>query len=81
MGGGFGGGHMGGFGGGHAGGFGGHLGGIGGGAHAGLVPHVGHGHIGIGRRRFVGGGFYGYGLGCSYYPNYASNAWPYTCTY
>lgn len=93
-GGGGGGGHMGGFGGGHMGGFGGgHMGGFGGGRIAGLgdgrvggldaghLAHVGHENFGFGRRRFVGGGFYDYGLGCPYYPNYTPSTWPYTCTY
>jgi hypothetical protein len=84
--GGFGGGHMGGFGGGRMGGFGsarigglgeGHVGGLG----AGQVAHFGHEHLGVGRRRFVGGGFYDYGLDCPYYPNYTSTTGPYTCTY
>jgi len=74
-GGGFGGGHMGGFGGAHIGGFGGgRIGGFGGGHvggfGAGRIAHVGHEHFG--RRRF-GGGYYGYGLGCSYDPYYTSN--------
>jgi hypothetical protein len=84
-GGGGGGGHMGGFGGGHMGGFGGgRIGGLGeghvGGLGAGQVAHFGHEHLGVGRRRFVGGGFYD-GLDCPYYPNYTSTTWPYTCTY
>jgi hypothetical protein len=86
-GGGGGGGHMGGFGGGHIGGLGGgHMGGLGvdraGGFGAGVgaraMAHVDHDHIGVGRRRFVGNGFYDYGLTCPYYPSYTS---PYTCTY
>jgi hypothetical protein len=81
--GGFGGGHMGGFGGGRMDGFGGgRIGGLGeghvGGLGAGQVAHFGHEHLGVGRRRFVGGG---YGLDCPYYPNYTSTTWPYTCTY
>jgi hypothetical protein len=73
--GGGGGGHMGGFGGGHMGGFGGgHMGGFGGGH----MAHVGHEHFGVGRRHFVDGGLYGYGLDCPYYKSYT---WPYTCTY
>ena len=93
-GGGFGGGHMGGFGGGHIGGFGGghmggfagshigglggaHIGGFGGGHRAGL----GRDQFGVGRRHFVGGGYYDYGLGCPYYPYYTSDTLPYTCTY
>jgi hypothetical protein len=73
IGGGFGGGHMGGFGGGRIGGFGGgHVGGLGAG-----MPHVGHERLGAGRRRFVGGGFYG--DDCPYYGS--PYTWPYTCTY
>ena len=79
-----GGGHMGGFGGGHMGGFGSaRIGGLGegqvGGIGAGQVAHFGHEHLGIGRRRFVGGG--DYGVDCPYYPNYTSTTWPYNCTY
>jgi hypothetical protein len=81
--GGFGGGHMGGFGGGHIGGLGGgRIGGIGGGVAtfgAGRLAHVGTDHHGVGRHRFVGGG-YDYGLDCPYNPYYTST-WPYTCTY
>ena len=85
-GGGGGGGHMGGFGGGHIGGFGGgRIGGLAGarvgGFGAGQMVHVGHEHLGVGRRRFVGDGFDDYGLYCPYYPNYTSTTWPYTCTY
>ena len=73
--GGFGGGHMGGFGGSHIGGFGGgHVGGFGGGHIAGMHRD----HFGYGRRHFVRGGLYGYGLDCPYYQRYS---WPYTCTY
>jgi hypothetical protein len=84
--GGFGGGHMGGSGGGRMGGFGSaRIGGLGegrvGGLGAGQVAHFGHEHLGVGRRRFVGGGFYDYGLDCPYYPNYTSATGPYTCTY
>jgi hypothetical protein len=79
-GGGFGGGHMGGFGGGHIGGFGG--GGLGGARIAGMgashFAHVGHEHF-DGRHRFAHGGYYGYDLGCPYYPYYAYN-YPY-CDY
>jgi hypothetical protein len=83
--GGGGGGHMGGFGGGHMGGLGGgRIGGLGGGHvggfDAGHMAHVGHEHLGVERRRFVGGGFYDYGLDCPYY-NYSSSTWPYNCTY
>src|ERR1700709_1345504 len=79
-GGGGGGGHMGGFGGGHMGGFGSaRIGGLGegqvGGIGAGQVAHFGHEHLGIGRRRFVGGD--DYGVDCPYYPNYTSTTWPY----
>jgi hypothetical protein len=35
-------------------------------------------HFGYGRRHFVRGGLYGYGLDCPYYQQYS---WPYTCTY
>ena len=42
---------------------------------------VGHEHFGAGRRRFVGGGYYGDGLDCPYNPYYTSYNWPYTCTY
>ena len=74
-GGGGGGGHMGGFGGGHMGGFGGgHISGFGGGHIAGMHRD----HFGYGRRHFVRGGLYDYGLGCAYYTRYS---WPYTCTY
>jgi hypothetical protein len=84
--GGFGGGHMGGFGGGHMGGFdGGRIGGLGGGHvggfDAGRLAHFGHEHLGAGNRRFVGGGFYDYGLDCPYNPNYTSPTWRYTCAY
>jgi hypothetical protein len=73
--GGGGGGHMGGFGGAHIGGFGGgRVGGFG----AGQMARMGHDHAGVGRRRFVGGGFYDGGLDCPYY---TSNTWPYTCPY
>jgi hypothetical protein len=34
-------------------------------------------HFGYGRRHFVRGGLYGYGLDCPYYQRYS---WPYTCT-
>jgi hypothetical protein len=83
--GGFGGGHMGGFGGGHMAGFGaGRIGGLGGdhigGIGAGQLAHVGHERFGAGRRRFVGGGFYGDGLDCPYY-DYRSSMWPYNCAY
>jgi hypothetical protein len=86
MGGGFGGGHMGGFGGGHIGGFGGgRIGGLGGGTvgrfDAGHLAHVGNDHLGVGRRRFVGGGYYDDGLGCPYNPYYTPQTWPYSCTY
>src|SRR5205807_9643757 len=77
----FGGGHIGGFGGGHIGGFGGgRIAGLGGGRvggfDAGRMAHVGHEHLGFGRRRF-GGGYYDYGLNCPYYTSFT---WPY-CTY
>jgi hypothetical protein len=49
-----------------------------GGAH---MAHVGHEHFGVGRRHFVGGGIYDYGLDCPYKPNYTSSTWPYTCAY
>ncbi|HUE17515.1 MAG TPA: hypothetical protein VMR25_25405, partial [Planctomycetaceae bacterium] len=52
-----------------------------GGFGAGQMVHVGHEHLGVGRRRFVGDGVDDYGLYCPYYPNYASTTWPYTCTY
>jgi hypothetical protein len=41
------------------------------------MAHVGHEHFG--RRRF-GGGYYGYGLGCSYDPYYAYD-YPDSCIY
>jgi hypothetical protein len=41
------------------------------------VAHADHAHFG--RRRF-GGGNYGYGLDCPYYPSY-TYTWPYNCTY
>jgi hypothetical protein len=63
--GGFGGGRIGGLGGGHVGG-------------GGRMAHIGHERLGAGRRRFVGGGLYDYGLGCPYYTSYT---WPYTCNY
>ena len=72
-GGGGGGGHGGGGGGGHMGGFGGgHMGGFGGGHIAGMHRD----HFGYGRRHFVRGGLYGYGLDCPYYQPYT---WPYNC--
>ena len=65
----------GGGGGGHGGGGGGgHMGGFGGGHIAGMHRD----HFGYGRRHFVRGGLYGYGLDCPYYQQYS---WPYTCTY
>jgi len=81
--GGGGGGHMGGFGGGHIGGFGaGHIGGFGGGRMGGFggghIAGMHRDHFGYGRRHFVRGGLYGYGLDCPYYQQYS---WPYTCTY
>jgi len=81
--GGFGGGHMGGFGGGHIGGFGGgRIGGFGGGRISGFggghIAGMHRDHFGYGRRHFVRGGLYGYGLDCPYYQQYS---WPYTCTY
>ena len=84
-GGGFGGGHMGGgFGGGHMGGFGGGMGGVGagrvGGFGAGGIAHVGHGRLDGGQRRFAGGGYYDYGVGCPYYP-YNTLSRPYYCDY
>jgi hypothetical protein len=91
--GGFGGGHMGGFDGGRIGGLGGdHTGGLDGDRIGGLDgDHVGslggghmarldHDHLGAGRRQF-GGGYYGYGLDCPYYPNYSSLNRPDTCSY
>jgi hypothetical protein len=90
--GGGGGGHGGGFGGGHMGGFGGHMGGFDGGRIGGLggdhagrfggnhMARLDHDHSGFGRRHF-GGGYYGYGPDCPYYPNYPSLNWPYTCSY
>jgi len=82
-GGGGGGGHMGGFGGGHIGGFGGgRIGGLGGGRIGGFggghIAGMHRDHFGYGRRHFVRGGLYGYGLDCPYYQQYS---WPYTCTY
>jgi hypothetical protein len=35
-------------------------------------------HLGIGRRHYVNGGLYDYGLGCPYYTSYTP---PYSCTY
>ena len=70
----------GGGGGGHGGGGGGRIGGFGGGHVGGLgagMAHVGHERLGAGRRRFVGGGFYG--DDCPYYGS--PYTWPYTCTY
>jgi hypothetical protein len=83
------GGHMGGFGGGMAGLGAGHIGGLGGGrigVGAGHIDGVGAGgmahadHDRLGRRRFAGRGYYGDGLGCSYYP-YAAYNRPYYCDY
>jgi len=70
-------------GGGHMGGLGGvgRIGGLGGdhvdGVSAGRMAHVDQGHLGIGRRHFVGG-IYDDGLGCPYDPSYTP---PYNCTY
>jgi hypothetical protein len=58
---------MGSFGGGRIGGF-----------RGGHIAGVGRDHFGAGRRRFIGGGLYDYGLDCPYYQSYTP---PYTCTY
>jgi hypothetical protein len=50
------------------------MGGFGGGHMAGMHRD----HFGDGRRHFLGGGLYDYGLGCQDYPPYSR---PYTCTY
>jgi hypothetical protein len=42
------------------------------------MARAGHDHFGAGRRRFVGGGFYGDGLDCPYYRPYDR---PYNCAY
>jgi hypothetical protein len=42
------------------------------------MAHVGHEHLGVGRRHFSGGGFYDYGSDCPYYRSYTL---PYNCTY
>jgi hypothetical protein len=41
------------------------------------MAHVDTGHLGVGRRHFIGG-IYDDGLGCPYDPSYTP---PYTCTY
>jgi hypothetical protein len=42
------------------------------------MARMDHDHYGVGRRHFVGDGFYDYGLDCPYYQAYTS---PYNCTY
>jgi hypothetical protein len=44
------------------------------------MAHLGHEHFGAGRHRFVGGGYYGYGLDCPYEPYYTYDN-PYGCAY
>jgi hypothetical protein len=41
------------------------------------MAHVDQGHLGTGRRHFIGG-IYDDGLGCPYDPSYTP---PYNCTY